>query len=334
MTTTRHIDGFGITDPGRARESNEDQFLVAHLTKKMTVEETSLDIETGTCLSSGRVGGLFLVADGVAGRAAGEHASALAVEAVKNHVLHTMPWFFQLGVEPDRERLVASLRRALETSQRVVHAAGDRDARRHGMATTLTMAYVLWPHAYVVHVGDSRCYHVRGPRIEPITRDHTVAQNLKEEGVMSAEEAGRSPLSNVLWNTIGGDDDGVVADIHVVELRTGDALVLCTDGLTRHVPDEGIRDVVRQSGGARPITERLVRLANEAGGEDNITVVTALFPRDDGGADPLAPVDEPPGTTAKSRGGPPVPPTRVAGASGTSTRSETPDSPATEVSFR
>src|SRR5690606_28913229 len=128
MIPPRPLDSHGRTDRGRVRESNEDHFLVAHLTKEMTIDGTSLDLEGGASLASDRVGGLFLVADGVAGRAAGEQASALAIETVRNHVLHTMPWFLRLGAEDDRERLVEALQRALAASNRVVRSAG-RDAR-------------------------------------------------------------------------------------------------------------------------------------------------------------------------------------------------------------
>ncbi len=299
MSTTRHLDVHGLTDPGRVRESNEDHFLVAHLSKAMTVEESSLDLADGQSLASGRVGGLLLVADGVAGRASGGRASELAVEAVRHHVLHTMPWFFRVGVEEDRDRLADALRRALDASTKAVRAAAGRDAGCRGMATTLTMAYVLWPRAWIVHVGDSRCYHVRGPRIEAITRDHTVARSLADEGRMTLEEASRSRLDHVLWNAIGADVDEPEPDIHCLNLRVGDALILCTDGLTRHVPDDAILDVVRSGGGARPITERLVRNALDAGGEDNVTVVTALFPRDDGGSERLSPVDAAPTPSAR-----------------------------------
>ena len=278
------IEAHGATDAGRVRETNEDQFLIASLEKTMLVEQTSLGIDDRTPLESGLRGHLLLVADGVGGRDAGEVASAMAIGCASRYVLNTMPWFFRLRGEHEEEDLLDELKAALQRSNEVVHGAPDRGRGRAGMATTLTMAYVLWPRAYVVHVGDSRCYLARDETIEQVTTDHTVAQDMLEQGLLSKAEAESSRWSNVLWNAIGGQEEDVAADVYKVRLEEGDTLLLCSDGLTRHVDDDEILRAIR--GGARfpELCRSLVDLTNERGAKDNVTVVAARMSRGDDAA--------------------------------------------------
>jgi protein phosphatase len=139
------------------------------------------------------------------------------------------------------------------------------------------MAYILWPRLYVVHVGDSRCYLFRPPRLEQITTDQTMAQQLVERGVLAAEEAPQSRWSHVLWSCLGGAKREMNAEVYKATLAAGDTLLLCTDGLTGGVRDDKIVELLRQGGNAQEMCERLVAAANEAGGKDNITVVVARF---------------------------------------------------------
>src|SRR5436190_381940 len=138
------MDCYGLTDRGHERETNEDQFLVADLSKSMLVHQTSLSHEDHTRLFGGSQGKLLLVADGMGGLTGGRQASALAVEGIANYVLNTMPWFFRLRADHEDD-LSDELRAALEACQRRVEVAAAARPERRRMGTTLTLAYLLWP---------------------------------------------------------------------------------------------------------------------------------------------------------------------------------------------
>jgi protein phosphatase len=169
------------------------------------------------------------------------------------------------------------LKTALEECQKKIEVASEAAVVTRQMGTTLTMAYILWPRLYVVHAGDSRCYLLRGSRLEQITTDHTVAQQLVERGALSPQEAKESRWSSVLWNCIGGGSHDLSPDVYKATLHLGDTLLLCSDGLTRPVGDEEIRQALQQDGSAEAICRRLVDAANAKGGPDNITVAVARF---------------------------------------------------------
>ncbi|MCA9322012.1 MAG: serine/threonine-protein phosphatase, partial [Planctomycetes bacterium] len=124
-------------------------------------------------------------------------------------------------------------------------------------------------------VGDSRCYLLRGDRLSQLTTDHTVAQKLVEDGTLEPEEARASRYNSVLWNALGGGVSELQPQVIRATLRPADTLVLCSDGLTAHVPDDRIRDILAEDRSAQDASAELVRLANEGGGQDNITVVVA-----------------------------------------------------------
>ena len=267
------LDCFGLTDRGKVRRLNEDQFLIAELVKHLRVRDTSLPRLDESPSARGVVGHLLVVADGMGGVAGGEVASGLAVELISRYVARTMPWFYRYQDGREAE-LEAELRVAVEACKQGVARAASGTSLS-GMGTTLTMAYVLWPRAYVVHAGDSRCYLIRGGALHRVTRDHTVAQRAVEAGELTPEEAAHSPLSHTLWNCIGASASGVDADVYRATLRPGDHLLLCTDGLTRGVSDDEIARVVAGSANPEEAARALVSAANDAGGEDNITAVVA-----------------------------------------------------------
>jgi protein phosphatase len=145
------------------------------------------------------------------------------------------------------------------------------------MGTTLTMAYVLWPRLYVVHAGDSRCYLLREGAMEQVTTDQTIAQKLVEQGTLTPDQARASRWNHVLWSCIGGGSPDLSVEVYKTNLRVGDSLLLCTDGLTTVVSDCRIHELLTQSPGAAEACRRLCDAANEAGGPDNSTVVVAHF---------------------------------------------------------
>jgi protein phosphatase len=269
------IDAFGLTDPGKVRQFNQDQFLIADLTKKLDVRQTSLREEAAERFSNihSRV---LLVADGMGGHAAGGEASTLAVETIRSYLVYTMPWI--LSQRPGREGATdEELKRALEKCHADVLAAGKGRPEREGMGTTMTLAYVMWPNLYLVHVGDSRCYLLRGDLIERITRDHTYAQKLIEEGGLTPDQAEDSFLSNVLTRVIGGDSKSVEVDAYQARLEVGDALLLSSDGLNKHVSEKAIFEILHRTDRAEAGCRELVAAALDGGGTDNVTVVVARF---------------------------------------------------------
>ncbi len=165
----------------------------------------------------------------------------------------------------------------MEACQRSLEAATAARPERRGMGTTLTMAYILWPQLYVVHVGDSRGYLFRPPKLEQITRDQTMAQQLVDRGVLAPEEAPRSRWSHVLWSCLGGGSGHLTPEVYKATLAVGDTLLLCSDGLTARLHDEQLLAPLREGGSAAETCRRLIAAANEAGGSDNITAVVARF---------------------------------------------------------
>ena len=270
------MDCYGLTDAGKVRAANEDQFLIASLHRSLLIHQTSLSDDDHTRLFGSTEGTLLVVADGMGGHAAGKQASAIAVQALEHYVLNAMPWFFRL--EQNRESdFQEEMKAALEACQRSIENAAATTPQRRGMGTTLTMAYVLWPRLYVVHVGDSRCYLFRPPTLEQITTDHTVAQQLVDRGALPPSEVSRSRWSHLLWNCLGGGTSGLWPEVYKATLSVGDTLLFCTDGLTKCVPDQAIAGLLKQDRSAEETCKTLVEAANAAGGPDNVTVVVAHF---------------------------------------------------------
>jgi protein phosphatase len=150
------------------------------------------------------------------------------------------------------------------------------------MGTTLTMGYVVWPRLYVVHAGDSRCYLYRSAELKQITKDHTVAEKMLDKDVLTPDKVEESPWSNVLWNAVGGGSEDISPEVYKAELQKDDILLLCTDGLTKHVKDEAIvrtltGRITAPWEGSQTVAEKLVEMANQEGGTDNITAVVARF---------------------------------------------------------
>lgn len=270
------IDSFGMTDPGKVRRRNEDQFLIADLSKSLRIHQSSLSIDDHETLFGGSQGQLLMVADGIGGHAGGERASQLAIQAITTYVLNAMPWFFRMDPGSDeeyREELIA----ALQSCQQEIVAETAAHPEDAGMGTTLTMGYLIWPKMYVMHVGDSRCYLHRDGQLTQLTRDHTVKQRLIDAGINEEEEDSFAEMwANTLWNSLGADSD-TAPDVFRVDLQLGDSLLFCTDGLTRHVSDEMLREKLTGTDAAETVCRSLIREANDKGGCDNITLVVARF---------------------------------------------------------
>ena len=270
------ITSCGITDVGLKRGHNEDNYLIN--------EELNL----------------FVVADGMGGHAGGEYASAIAVNTVEEIVTSLDPELMPFalddaGPEADEdeaptepghvdEEVTEELPDAVElTRQKLVHAirlAGRRifeKAREqpeyHGMGTTAVVVLVERGHAYVAHVGDSRVYLVRDGAIEQLTEDHSLVAEKIRHGLITPEEARSHRMRNVITRSLGYQED-VEVDISVRRVRPGDRFLLCSDGLSGHVADDEMADLVSRLS-PQEAARALVELACERGGEDNITTVVA-----------------------------------------------------------
>jgi len=279
------MDCFGQTDIGRARPTNEDQFLVADLRKSMDVYQTSLGHDDRTKLFGRSEGKLLVVADGLGGHAAGDRASTVAIDRLTMYMLSSMPWLFRLDPAMEDDFL-SDLEAALRHCQDRIQAEAEFMPEKYGMGTTLTMAYVLWPRLFVVHVGASRCYLLRESRLEQITADHTFAQGFAEQGNVDPKLADQPRWSHTLWNVVGGMSDQLKPEAYKAELEVDDALLLCTDGLTQVVRDEEIVGLLKEEPSAEQSCHRLVEAANTAGGPDNVSVIVARFRQTEQPPDP------------------------------------------------
>lgn len=252
-----YVSVAAATHVGRVREKNEDAYVVADLTGGQL-----LDGRPSARFDVGERGVLLAVSDGMGGAEAGEVASALVVETVTRALADAPP-----GTPRD-----ASITKAVQAAHRRVWDASQRDARR--MGATLTACYLHAGAAFIAEVGDSRAYLIRKGLLVRLTKDQSLVQVLLDSGVLSLEQAEESPVRNVILQAMGHQPDVDVA-LSRLELRDRDCLVLCSDGLTTHVSDDEIREVVLAGGRPETIVHRLVGLANGRGGRDNVTVVVA-----------------------------------------------------------
>jgi PPM family protein phosphatase len=264
------IDVHGVTHPGKVRKDNQDHFVLCSLRKQLVVRLSSIPDATGLMTESERLASLAMVADGVGGAAQGETASRMALQAVTRYVSRATRCYFGAAEDDDQ-----ALLDALQVGARHCHAElirlGEEDPDYRGMATTLTLYLGVWPRGYLLQVGDSRCYMLRDGELTQITRDQTMAQAMVDVGAMKAEEAANTQLAHTLTSSIGGRETH--PKVTRFDMNWGNVLLLCSDGLTRHVPDERIRDVLRSMTSAKQACEVLLQEALEDGGSDNITVV-------------------------------------------------------------
>ena len=266
------MDLFGLTDRGQVRKENQDQFLIATLHKLLRVHQASLPADDITPLISDSRGWLFLVADGVGGQPDGQAASGTAVRSIAHYVTHLTDLYRRL--DPDKEHVfLAELEQSVKKTHELLRAESEKAYGGRGGATTLTMVAALWPRAYLVQVGDSRCYRLRKGKLELMSKDQTVAQALVDSGALTQTEARRSPLQGVLASALGGREASPMT--RTTEIRWDDVMLLCTDGLTKHVTDEEIEAELRRIRSAEASCRTLVGLALERGGTDNVTVVIA-----------------------------------------------------------
>jgi protein phosphatase len=261
------VNVFGRTDVGRTREHNEDAFVVADL----TTDNATLQPEVRRHVL-GPKGTLFMVADGMGGAAAGEIASAMAVEVVLGELREK--WVQTDAV--DTQEFVRALRRATAAANAQIHNFAASHTEYRGMGTTATVAGLLGDTLYVAQVGDSRAYLIRDGVARQITKDQSLMQKLIEAGEMTEEEAAQSDRRNIILQALG-PEPMIKVDLTHQQVRRGDVLVLCSDGLSGQVSKDEIAQIVSQESDLVAVCKRLIDRANENGGPDNITVIAARF---------------------------------------------------------
>jgi serine/threonine protein phosphatase PrpC len=261
------VEVFGRTDVGQARDHNEDSFLVADLSTR----EASLQPEVRSH-ELGRRGTLFMVADGMGGAAAGELASELATETVFTHM--TEAW--GADQEVTEQRFAYRLKEAVEIANARIYEYARSHPENRGMGTTTTAAGIFGTSIFLTQIGDSRGYLIRQGRIVQITKDQSLMQRLVDAGELTEEEAAVSERRNIILQALGPDPT-VKVDLTRQELRRGDQLVMCSDGLSGLAKNEDILRIVTQATDLVAACKELIDLANERGGPDNITCIVARF---------------------------------------------------------
>lgn len=277
LAATSALHAAGLSDRGQVRSRNEDAFLIATLVRSLSVQGTNLPSDLVSDFGAGGSGTLLAVADGMGGHGGGDLASRVALGAIAEYVLSVMPWMGRhISTSVARQQSIPDVRdaldQALHASNARVKDEGVRSRHPH-MGTTLTLAYVVWPKLYLAHVGDTRCYIVRGGSAHQLTKDHNYATQLADAGIAPAGEAAEA-FQNLLWNALGAQTE-LEPQVDRFTLEPHDVILLCSDGLNKHVPDQEIGTVAASSASPELACQELVRRANTAGGTDNITVIVA-----------------------------------------------------------
>ncbi len=234
---------YAKTDIGRKRSMNQDSLLYSEM-------------------PLGNLPNLFLVADGMGGHSAGDYASLCTVRTIENEVM--------LSEDSEPVRI---LKQAIEAANEEVYKKAGSEPAYNGMGTTVVAGTVIDNILYVANVGDSRLYLVNDD-IMQITRDHSLVEEMVSSGEISREEARNHPDKNIITRAIGVIDS-VDIDFFEVDLRKGDLILLCSDGLTNMLNDEEILKIINETGDIEESVEKLIKVANHNGGKDNITVILA-----------------------------------------------------------
>ena len=255
-STTATVEAFGLTDVGRKRKHNEDAY--------------ALDVNEG----------LFIVADGMGGHAAGEVAAKITVETIGEFIAATRqkeeatwPFRYDHQLEFNSNRLAIAIEKA---NERVMAAVAAQPWLK-GMGTTVVAGLLNEKTLSLAHVGDSRAYLFRGGQLTRLTDDHSWVHEQVAAGILTEEDAKSHPLKNVVTRALGGGPS-VSADLQELSFQPGDEFIFCSDGLTTMLSDEEIQETIEKEREPQGLCRKLVDMANERGGVDNITVVVVRIP--------------------------------------------------------
>jgi len=262
-----HVTLFGLSDMGRVRKNNEDNFVVCNLTTGEVGLSPSLRE-----YDAGPLGSLFMVADGMGGEASGEVASQLAAVTVPKRLYDNLKSLETLS----EANFVIILREAIEYANQIIFQKASANLEYRGMGTTATAAALFGQHLFVAQVGDSRCYLIRNDQITPLTRDQTFLNYLKDIGAELPADPEKDSRKSILTQAVGTSE---TLDVKVTWIRVsqGDRILICSDGLYNMVADADLLATAGHGVGLAENCQALVEKANAHGGTDNITVILAAF---------------------------------------------------------
>lgn len=264
------VDFYGLTHVGNTRKTNQDHFLICQMEKRVRIFETSLPDGDAFGPVGERMAFLAMVADGVGGGTKGEAAARLALQAVTEYVALSMRCYHTLDTS-DEQSFLDELQEAAWKGHARVVAEAEGDPEQRGMATTLTLWLAVWPKAYILQVGDSRFYSYSNGKLLRLSRDQTMAEELVDKGVLNRSSAFQTRWAHVLSSSIGGSQTAPVVTQMDQEWNT--AYLLCSDGLTKHVPDERIAERLGAMTSAEQVCKDLLQDALDDGGSDNISII-------------------------------------------------------------
>ncbi len=266
------IDIHALTHPGLLREENQDHFLICQLKKQMDIWLTSLPELGMMPMDSERLAFLAMVADGVGAGAGGEAASRSAVEGVTRYVSESIQAYYTADAANEAAFAEHLTEAALRVHEDLLGLAREQPGLQRA-ATTLTLFIGLWPRAYLVQAGDSRYYILNGEELRQVSRDQTLGQELVDQGVLPSETAASLKWAHTLSSSIGGSESRPVVTSFTNEWEN--VHLLCSDGLTKHVSDERIRERLVSMTSAKQACEDLLQDALDDGGTDNVTMIIA-----------------------------------------------------------
>lgn len=268
---TINLSLYAQTDVGMVRSGNEDNFLILDLSTGRNWTASEEEPKELLTYPQGYYGSLLAVSDGMGGALAGEVASRLAVETVRDRML-------QLQAHPHYGKMPFSerLRLAIEEANLLIHGDGQTNPAHKGLGATFTAVALQGNELFFAQVGDSRAYLIRGGKIYRITKDQSLVQQLIDAGQITEEEAETHSYRNVILQALGAHSN-VNVEVSSLSLCQHDILILCSDGLSGKIHQSEIAGVVAEAGNFQSACQNLIDLANQRGGEDNITVVIAQF---------------------------------------------------------
>ncbi|QDV17534.1 Serine/threonine phosphatase stp [Gimesia panareensis] len=270
------MDCFGLTKIGSHQTVNQDQFLIADLEKSMRLHSSSLSLDSYSRLYGNSQAKLLLVSDGIGDSGTGDLASRLVTEHLTRYLLNEMPWFLECDSDACTE-LQQEFLNVVEQCQERMEFDIEEHPERTGMEATLTLGYLIWPVLTIVHVGHSRCYLYRDSRLSQLTQDHNLTERLVKSGALNAGDL-PEVWQEMPFNVIGGDPHGKLSpQIMQTEIKVGDTLMLCTDGLTRQFSDTSISEILSRNLMADETCIQLINEAQACNGTDNMTVIVARF---------------------------------------------------------
>jgi protein phosphatase len=269
----RHVDIAALSHTGRVRPNNEDVYIVAQGDRAFRILDTNLPAGTFSEITAELCHG-FLVADGIGGMAGGEVASRTAVTTLIQLVLETPDWVMLQG-QVEGRRILDRMTERFRHVDELLRMEAMNKPELAGMGTTMTLAVIVGTELLIGHVGDSRAYLCRGDIFDQLTRDHTTTQELADAGFIPAGEEPTHRYRNFLTRALGGRGNQSHPDLHRLDLRDGDQVLLCTDGLSDSVSSDEMASVLRKSATAKDACQAVVDLALDYGGIDNTTVAVA-----------------------------------------------------------